>query len=743
MAINLQDPRQKKQTPFKPVQTSAPSPSSAIPPAQANTGGPEIGKDIWGRPLYSNAAAGNGFGGTPANPSQTPFPASSPASPVQTPTQAPQPFTPTVTSPTNIVGGSSNLRDQESQTKAQGTNALGNINAYTNLNDQITKATTDLFGQLQNATPYEQTDEYKNNQGLIDQARSMLGSYTPQEQQQIDQQAQAAGAAFDPLISKANEEKSQGEGTSLVSAGQAGGLMNSQLAGQAAISKTQGGDFFGAGGRLEEVRSAYDANISQLQSAKTQSIQAAKAAAQEAIRTGKSQNLQIAQDLFAQAQQHNERANQMAQDKINVLKQLQTVQQQYLAQGQVQAQNIATGAVDIDAEGNINKPTDEQLQQISQEQGVDFNTLKAGVNERYDSLLQMNAVDRQKEALANKQAGVAGTGAGGGTTKLQYHAATKYNPAGYFNPATGQFTPLGKGGGGAAGGRSRGGTGGTGGISTIGGAGGQQQPGINDPLGLIAAGKSGGVGGLSVLSGKPLTDSPLPPHFPPGKDVGGYNANAIDLLAKNFHETGQMQGLGTSKAAQAVRAAVTNRAALLFSDQPGSQATKYNNKALGAALSEQTKYANSTERSVKNADNAFKQLLKTFDKSGINTSQSAIANKWVNDFKRNLSGGDQRAFDASLQEVANEYSQVFSRGGSTSEATRADAERILSGNISITDLKKIQQQLQAQGDIVIQGSKDQIKSIQDQLESKTSEGGDLGSTDSSGGGTGDDPLGLF
>ena len=66
------------------------------------------------------------------------------------------------------------------------------------------------------------------------------------------------------MITEAEESKRQGMPKALINAGQRGGLMNSQFAGAAAAFATQGEDFFGAGGKLENVKSALDKNISAL-----------------------------------------------------------------------------------------------------------------------------------------------------------------------------------------------------------------------------------------------------------------------------------------------------------------------------------------------------------------------------------------------------------------------------------------------------------------------------------------------
>lgn len=219
-------------------------------------------------------------------------------------------------------------------------------------------------------------------------------------------------------------------------------------------------------------------------------------------------------------------------------------------------------------------------------------------------------------------------------------------------------------------------------------------------------------------------------QIPPAKAVGGFSADAINQAALRYATDGTLPSLGLGKAAMPIKQAIINRAAEL--NKGGNiAANKADLKALQSSLTKQTGYLNDTQRAVLNAEHGFQQLTSAFKNAGLNTSDSSVANKWVNDFKRNFTGGDIRAYDAGLTEISNEYAQVFSRGGQMTESTKAKADSILSGNISFKDLMGIQNELQAQGKIVIEGAQAQVSDIQSQIDGIVSGKGTIQTGDSS------------
>ena len=149
--------------------------------------------------------------------------------------------------------------------------------------------------------------------------RDTLKTLSQQDLAAIDQAGTEAGLAFDPLITEAEKAKRFGLPKALVGAGERGGLMNTQFAGAAALTPTEGGTFFGAGGELERIKSVYDDNISKIKANKEQAIAQAKIAARQAIISGKKDDFNIAVQLYNLARQSHQDALDLQAKKINAL----------------------------------------------------------------------------------------------------------------------------------------------------------------------------------------------------------------------------------------------------------------------------------------------------------------------------------------------------------------------------------------------------------------------------------------
>lgn len=206
---------------------------------------------------------------------------------------------------------------------------------------------------------------------------------------------------------------------------------------------------------------------------------------------------------------------------------------------------------------------------------------------------------------------------------------------------------------------------------------------------------------------------PTLPGYATKPVAAGLTQAAIDQRALAYATSGTVPPVGRTGAAGAQATAITNRMAEL--DPAGNlAANKSQLKALTSSLANQQKYLDTTQRAVANAENGFKQVVSAF-KGKVNPSQYPTINAMENAAKMQLSPGDVSAFKAGLQEVANEYTQVFSRGGQVTDAVRGRAADIVNGNLSLDDLNKVLTELQAQGDIVVNGAQTQVKQITDQI----------------------------
>lgn len=222
---------------------------------------------------------------------------------------------------TGVVGGDGRLRDQENQIKGEAGNMLDELESFGVASTDISDITTDILG----AETFAETEAGKKALADLNDARAALGILSPDEIRQIELEAIGAGAQFDPLIRQAEEQKRQGFAKARVGAGEVGGFMSTQFAGVAALFPTVGEDFAGAGGKLEQIKSVYDNNISQLRARKEAAMQQARTAARQAIRTGKRDDFDSALQAFDAARTIHEDSIRLANEKVDAISRIQDI----------------------------------------------------------------------------------------------------------------------------------------------------------------------------------------------------------------------------------------------------------------------------------------------------------------------------------------------------------------------------------------------------------------------------------
>lgn len=179
----------------------------------------------------------------------------------------------------------------------------GNKATYTSdgINDNIKKTATDI---AQTETDVLNGIDYNAELKNLLEGYKKVNDYTSAEIQEIENAGRYAGDAFQTEIDKAEAAKKAGMGEATIGGGRMGGFMNTQITGAGAI-RSGVEDWAGAGGKLESIKSAYDANISDLTAKKAQAIELAKQARKEYIRTGKSSALESISKFLNLAQTIN------------------------------------------------------------------------------------------------------------------------------------------------------------------------------------------------------------------------------------------------------------------------------------------------------------------------------------------------------------------------------------------------------------------------------------------------------
>lgn len=216
----------------------------------------------------------------------------------------------------SIVSSTQGIIDDENDAKAQGGDVISDLES---IRQSVTTESLDSTFKTADA------NQIALNKILADIQSRMkaIGDLSNQELSDISAAGKSAGLRFDPLIRKAEEAKRKGEAKALISAGEVGGFLNSQFSGVAALIPTEGGDFFGAGGELQEIESVFDDNISNLEAQKQQAIIQAEASAKQAIKTGKKDDVELALKLFDKANSLNKQATDLAFQKIDAINSLQ------------------------------------------------------------------------------------------------------------------------------------------------------------------------------------------------------------------------------------------------------------------------------------------------------------------------------------------------------------------------------------------------------------------------------------
>lgn len=204
---------------------------------------------------------------------------------------APAPALPEFASKSNTVYSSDNINDN---IKATGS--------------QIAQTESQVFGNIDYGAEVEK---------LLSQAKE-INNLTSSEVADIQNYGNQIGGQYDAEIAKAEREKTAGMGKSTIGGGRMGGFMNTQITGAGAINAGVQ-DWAGAGGKLESIKSAYDANISDLQNKKASAVALAKQAREEYIRTGKSTALEAVQKALSAAQSLNAQILQNENTKADML----------------------------------------------------------------------------------------------------------------------------------------------------------------------------------------------------------------------------------------------------------------------------------------------------------------------------------------------------------------------------------------------------------------------------------------
>ena len=148
-----------------------------------------------------------------------------------------------------------------------------------------------------------------------------LGQFSTDDALRIQSAGISAGEAYQPQVAAAEQSRKTALPADVVRAGEAGGFLNTQQAGVAALLPTdpnRGEAFVGAGGQLDLSRQKLDLAVQGAKSAQRRAIEEAKAAERVAIASGKKEHFQMAFKLADLANDFKQQAEKLQIDRANL-----------------------------------------------------------------------------------------------------------------------------------------------------------------------------------------------------------------------------------------------------------------------------------------------------------------------------------------------------------------------------------------------------------------------------------------
>lgn len=181
----------------------------------------------------------------------------------------------------------------------------------------------------------------KAEQALAEAEARFRGVLTAEERSAVEAEARSAGAEFEPLISEAVEQRRRQLPRALVEAGERGGFLSTQFAGAAALEPVAGDSFIGAGGELANIENAYNSAIQNLRGRQIEAMRSARIAAGKAVRSGRKEDLELAQNIFKEAKSNYEAEQKLLGDKVDKLTKIESERRQQAQEIRLSEQALA------------------------------------------------------------------------------------------------------------------------------------------------------------------------------------------------------------------------------------------------------------------------------------------------------------------------------------------------------------------------------------------------------------------
>lgn len=220
------------------------------------------------------------------------------------------------------------------------------------------------------------------------------------------------------------------------------------------------------------------------------------------------------------------------------------------------------------------------------------------------------------------------------------------------------------------------------------------------------------------LTGSPEIDTTAPGYSTtPVSSAGGLTQSAIDQSALQLAMGSLTLPRGTTGRVLLQNTAIRNRAGEI---QAGGNiaGNKAQLTALSSSLTQQTQYANTTQRAYNTANQNLGVIQTLMSDNDINESSIPVINQITNAVKSGLTDpGTIAAFNSTLQGLRAEYSQVLAKGGTRSVETDNAASSLIPDDISPAQLQQVATQLGQEGKNAVKEAQNQVTQIQGQINS--------------------------
>lgn len=265
----------------------------------------------------------------------------------------------------NVTDGSGGIRDGIKDNQNEAIDLKNKLNAGGDFDSSISEF-SDIYSMV----------DLNENMADIDALRADIasGNFTDDQRNSITNAGDLAAGVYDSDIADSVEAARKGKPKAYAAGGAAGGFMNTQFAGKAALADEGTGSFAGTGGILENINSSYDRNINNLKSKQTMARQAAEQAAEQAILTGKRSDLSFLKDMYEAAVKAKELEVTLQNEKMQAITNYEKQEQVRVETNLQNASQAMIGALTGD------KAQDSEiLANLALQYGVDENQLNSYV----------------------------------------------------------------------------------------------------------------------------------------------------------------------------------------------------------------------------------------------------------------------------------------------------------------------------------------------------------------------------